>query len=202
VSIVIGVAFQEHLIMMSDGRARYGNAPRTNPSAYTRIVSVNEEYKKLFVVNKDICIGFTGGTDVCEAVINSLNTARKDLLSLELVVEILHSHAIEETQKPEHEFKKIAILVGGVNANREIEMCGFSKSSSFSIISKIPQRGSLEFYVINDTVNSDDFKKHILDYRVVRNREEMVMIMKKFIDKVAMIDDTVNTNTFVEFVDI
>lgn len=75
-SIVLSVCAENFSLMMSDSRMI-----RINNYGETQIVS--ENFQKIKVINKNVCIGFTGDPFACIAALSELDCYQKDFLTLE-----------------------------------------------------------------------------------------------------------------------
>jgi len=189
VSIVIGLAMENFIIMMSDGRVSKANT------------ILKEDYKKLFRFNKNICIGFTGSQDLCESILNELSSIINEEIKLEQICDFLINSAIEKKNNIFiADIFKCSFLIGGISDTNEIIIYRFNSENNF-ILEKMNSKGTeLSYNICSNTVDNKMFENFLRAKKICTSLQEYVLLIEEFIDKVAKIDPSVNTNKYNEII--
>lgn len=195
-SVVLVSAMKDFIIFMSDGKV-------TRPENGA-IKSLDENYKKLRRINNNICIGYTGGQDICENVLTSLDSYDKKKLDLTKTVDILHKFSKEIYSKNKYQNNTITMVIGGKSADGTIEFYTFGSYYDFQLNSYKPQDKKMLYRILcSDEVKGlNIFEKHLNLHlnESLKPIKECQDAMSDCVDEIASDDETVNNTKFTEII--
>lgn len=193
-SLVLITAMQNFIIFMSDGRV-------TRQKTIMENEILREDYKKLRKVNANICIGFAGSKEPCEEVLKSLDSINSENTTIDNVCQIVLNEAKSVYSKYVLLGIPIEILMAvGGNQYGQIKFRVFHSTDGFKVQEYIPQGTHLNFAILSPGWVD---KSNLLD-RINANPPVTIdnteKAMGECIDKVSLLDPSVNTVKFTEII--
>jgi hypothetical protein len=193
-SVILVACMENFALMMCDGRMVEFTSD--NKKEYK---IADENIKKIFRVNKDVCIGIGGDAIAGDKALKELNGYNPELLKLEKIEKIIREKAMEKVK----DWIGIKIIIAGRNRkglftvhilNSENGYIGEyyePKGEEILIKGAFPDKNydwqqllDKHLYSTNPWGTSDNLKKH----------------MRDCIINVSELDKTVNTNIFEEMI--
>ena len=188
-SIVLSIATQNGIIMMSDSRLIKFKSDKT----IEKIES--EHFDKIFQLNKNVAIGFGGNANNAELIKNHLLTYQNiNLFSFEDI----KRKAINYARKLDYSFDGLDILLSGINRNNKYEILELKSKDNFEVNSYV--QNANEVYIANlkpQTLSKNiyvEIRKEYIDTKVpsFTNVTEIEEAMREFIFRIATEDESVN----------
>lgn len=175
-SCVICLACNSFAFIASDGRAI---------NAETGEI-IDENYKKIRRINKDVIVGFVGTADVCESALMAL-PSNSENLTLTEIAEILCQNAkrlhIETGLKG-------SMILAGVENNR-IVVCSFGRLNGYAIErTEHTSDGATLEGLYPDNINSNIFAECFDEC----SDKGFSYLLKETFHRISSLSDTVNEN--------
>lgn len=193
-SVVLGVATNNTVVLMSDGRVS-----KTDEDGNFSVV--DENYPKVIQVNKYVGVGFTGSTELCKAVTNIIGTLDQNIkasIKVDQLFKILFLRARAIKQLEESGDRVVQILVAGINERTQIEIKTTSSALGFRITSDVLQNeGDVIFAELSAIKDSDPHTKFQSFLMRQKNLKES---MAEYIDYVSTFDRSVNRQKFMVWI--
>jgi hypothetical protein len=92
---------------------------------------IQEEYKKIYRINQNICIGFTGIKDLCEDILSELKSYKPDELTLSQTCDYLRNRALAEKYWIAEFDNLLSFTIGGLTKTREINLYSFGAKYNY-----------------------------------------------------------------------
>ncbi|MER2111179.1 MAG: hypothetical protein ABS960_00710 [Solibacillus isronensis] len=160
---------------------------------------VDESFKKIFKVNNKIIYAVGGNYAVAKIL-------EQEIGNFDLTNAKRFAHSLFNVLGCGKVHKEMHIFIGGIDDNNKIYYAGFSQDST-KLNEINPPRGSNN-YACNETgVNENIIYHDIFGELMSRNArllkvKDAKLIQEKFKAQISMIDKTVNTRTFHEYIKI
>lgn len=202
-SLVIGVANKDFIIFASETR-------KTTTNRITKNISCDENYKKVFKINKRIIIGYAGDADYCEIVVGSLLNEAMNLreksslryMDVDNFIEKRLKNVIMQVESDPIKYRKAKayIIVGGIS-DKELKLSSYFyedvlTTNKFTLNSTIPKLITLS---TNKYDHEAYFKQKFLENPII-NIDNFKHIFKQTLQNGVNFDSTINDNA--EFVEI
>lgn len=186
-SLISVIATDKFISFMSDGRVIENDE------------IINESYKKIFKVNEKIIFGMAGSYNALQIILKHL-----DDFNQENAREFNKSLFKELAGNKTHH--SIQMVVGGLDENNKIYYGGFNQESHtleeiWPHLTRSINFASTEINIDSDIGNQQRLKKLIENNTHGELKlKGTVLIQEKLNAQVSMIDNSVNTRTFHEYI--
>jgi hypothetical protein len=178
-SVVLSVATNDYVIMMSDGCVYNSeiNAP------------INNEYKKLLKLNKFVLIGYAGNLYSCENTIDGIN--------IHMSYDDVYACLVNKARTIHNTLgENILMSVGGVSDGKIVlKSFKFTDTGFEEVVLPIPAHSML----FKDDSYNDILERNLSKHLRFDNRI-FIKEMKNTINYIANRDVTVNKNTYIEYI--
>lgn len=160
---------------------------------------INESYKKIVKVNDKIIYSIGGNYGVSQILAQEIG-------NFDTTNAKAFAHSLFDALGNDKVKKEMHILIGGLDDNNKIYYTGFSQYST-ELIEFYPSYG-LNRFICNETgINEGVIYYDIFEELMNQNRrflriKDAKLIQDKFNAQISMIDKTVNTKTFHEYIKI
>ena len=138
-SLVLVTAMENFIIFMSDGRV-------TRNKTIFEVEILQENFKKLFRVNSNICIAFAGSKEPCEETLKVLDDYNLNSITLDETFEIILKKSKEVYSRYINQGIPIKIFMAiGGKQQGEIKFRTFSSPENFKILEFSPKKDDLSY---------------------------------------------------------
>lgn len=186
-SLISFIATDKFISFMSDGRV----------TDTERNEILTEDYKKILKVNEQIIIGIGGNYKAAEILQDYVKT-----FNIHDAKNFAHSLFNELGNGKVH--KEMHIFIGGLDDRNRIYYTGFSQGSTELIeinpVYGTNRYGCMESSVIKKVTNNDLLGKLMDQNRRILRVKDAKQIQEKLNAQVSMIDRSVGTKTFHEYI--
>lgn len=185
-SLVICVCNTDYSVMVGDTRMiefdAYGNQIRI----------VNEDTRKVFKINADIAIGYTGDPIPAQIALQKLDTFRKDGINIEQAKNIIRESLMES---PANELG-VKIIISGKNIDGQMNLYVLDTKEGYEYNEYPPTQYSPSFACSAHDMRKATIilKKYINESIKQKSEYELVEHLKKCIIELSETDDSVNNN--------
>lgn len=182
---------------MSDGRL-----VKINDMNSKNLTVVNEEFKKISRINRNVMIGFTGDPVPTINALNELNTyANLESLSLEEIKEIV----VNSLKKQQINFLGVKLIISGRNKSNIFVTYTLDSKNNFAEVPYIlsfPNAFAVNYALPNNEGGKLEMicKRHIENTQPWGTLDALKQHMRDCIKEISEVCPSVNSNVFEEFI--
>ncbi len=192
-SLVLGIAFTNKVLIISDGRAKNANTD----------LIVDEKFDKTRKINDNVVLGFSGETEFPQWLLEQFNNiCNKEIFRLKadhvagILCKIAQEGMSYRKNLKEYISTNFQMIVAGKSSKGIISLYNFGIPTNFAIKEYIPTTENFVYSVLfPDTKGLDySFEKIIADYPN-RGLEDYINLLFM---KAANMNNSINTNLFIK----
>ena len=183
-SFVLSVCGGNFAVMMSDGRVKKIGDNRV----------AGEEYQKVFQMNEKVCLGMVGDPVAVYYAFHELTTYNVEKITMEKMKRVL----VDALKEVPITGDGVQIILSGCNkAGKYMTYCVDSKNN---FEEEVYDRREGGFAIVYTGAKGNAIRalvdKHLPGGKVWENLGEIKEHMKKCIEEIAQIDESVNSNVY------
>lgn len=160
-------------------------------------IIADENVKKLYRVNNNVCIGICGDYNAGKEAIRELDSYQKEYLTLEKIVKIV----LDKAKELAHELLGITIIIVGKNRKGKLTLHEVSAKTNYKMEIYEPVGGVVvrASFPVSEEVSNEIINKHLSSV-VPWSTDTFFIRMRDCIYDIADLNDTVNKNISVELI--
>lgn len=188
-SLVMVSATSKYIILTGDGRV----SEKVKVDEYSSYVKIlDENFKKIRVINNNVLIGFTGHLKSCIDIMSSLDNVDVDKINIDDIAEILIASAKGKVNN-----KDLSMVVCGINNNNKIQINTFTTENDLILNKSVVEDNGMKFISLtNYNSNKKPGKIYLEKIKDINtfDKKEMLDLMEYINHEISKQDFTVNDN--------